>query len=173
MRILIFRKCVAELTPAVHQRSGEKLSTLLRRRIMLLNRPHDEGTNGSARFLCLRPQPLMQRVRNVDCGSNWHDIIMSQATDVRLSPERHEIREIRIVFSLPSSSEECKARPDVLSLRVRLLSADLRIPIRRRIGEELTLPAEVAHRFFIDFDAQARPRRNGDVTLNHEVPFVG
>ena len=62
---------------------------------------------------------------------------------------------------------------DVLSLRVRLLSADLRIPIRRRIGEELTLPAEVAHRFFIDFDAQARPRRNGDVTLNHEVPFVG
>jgi hypothetical protein len=66
-----------------------------------------------------------------------------------------------------------KARLEIHSLRVRLLSADLRIPIRRRIGEELTLPAEVAHRFFIDFDAQARPRRNGDVTLNHEVPFVG
>jgi hypothetical protein len=66
-----------------------------------------------------------------------------------------------------------KARLDVLPLCVRLLSADLRIPIRRRIGEELTLPAEVAHRFFIDFDAQARPRRNGDETLNHKVPFVG
>src|SRR5665811_1179462 len=74
---------------------------------------------------------------------------------------------------LPSSAEGCKARLDVLPLRVRLLSADLRIPIGRRIGEELTRPAEVAHRFFIDFDAQARPRRNGDVTLNHEVPFVG
>src|SRR5664280_484331 len=60
-----------------------------------------------------------------------------------------------------------------LFLRIRLVSADLRIPIRRRIGEELTLPAEGAHRFFIDFDAQAWPRRNGDVTLNHEVPCVG
>ncbi len=58
-------------------------------------------------------------------------------------------------------------------LRVRLLSADLRIPIRRRIGEKLTLPAEVAHRIFIDFDAQARPGRNGDEALNHEVSFVG
>src|SRR4051812_24332738 len=73
---------------------------------------------------------------------------------------------------LQSYSERCKARLDVLPLRIRLVSADLRIPIRRRIGEELTLPAEGAHRLFIDFDAQARPFRNGDVTLNHEVPFI-
>src|SRR5947209_15342318 len=66
----------------------------------------------------------------------------------------------------------CKASLDVLPLCIRLVSADLRIPVRRRIGEELTLPAEGAHRFFIDFDAQAWPLRNGDVTLNHEVPFV-
>lgn len=71
-----------------------------------------------------------------------------------------------------SSSERCKSRLDVLALRVSLLSADLRIPIRRRIGEELTLPAERTHRFFIHFDAQAWPRRNGDVTVHHEVPFV-
>ncbi len=55
MRVLIFWKCVAKLTPTVHQRSGEKFTILLRRRIILLNRPHDEGTNGSARFLCLDP----------------------------------------------------------------------------------------------------------------------
>src|SRR5436190_12470456 len=67
----------------------------------------------------------------------------------------------------------CKARLDTLPLRIRLVSADLRIPIRRRIGEELTLPAEGAHGVFIDFDAQAWPGRNGDVTVNHQVPFVG
>ena len=58
-------------------------------------------------------------------------------------------------------------------LRVGLLSADLRIPIRRRIREELALSAKVAHRFFIDLDAQARPRGNGDVPLNNEIAFVG
>ena len=66
----------------------------------------------------------------------------------------------------------CKARLDTLPLRIRLVSADLRIPIRRRIGEELTLPAEGAHRVFIDFDAQAWPFRNGNVSLNDEVLFV-
>ena len=59
------------------------------------------------------------------------------------------------------------------SLRKRLVSPDLQNPIPRRIGEELTLPAEGTHHFFIDFDAQAWPCGNGDVTLNHEVPFVG
>jgi hypothetical protein len=45
------------------------------------------------------------------------------------------------------------------------------IPIRRRIGEELILPSQVAHRFLIDFDAQARPRRNADVTLTTRSPL--
>src|SRR5262249_34940270 len=65
------------------------------------------------------------------------------------------------------------ARPDVFPLRIRLVSANLRIPISRRIGEELTLPAEGADRFFMDFDAKAWPSRNRDVTLNHDVACVG
>ena len=59
-----------------------------------------------------------------------------------------------------------------LPLRVGFFSANLRIPIRRRIREELSLPAEVAHCFFINLDAQARACWNGDVPLNDEVTFV-
>ena len=63
---------------------------------------------------------------------------------------------VRPFSGLPVTWEQsarCKARLHVLLLGERLVSADLRIPIRRRIGEELTRPAEGAHRFFIDFDA--------------------
>jgi hypothetical protein len=27
-------------------------------------------------------QPIVKGLRNVDCGSDWHDIIMAQVTDL-------------------------------------------------------------------------------------------
>jgi len=77
MRILIFRKRRAKLPRTLNQRTRETVAALVRVRIGLLDRPFDERTDGSPGLLGPIPQPVVQWIRKVDCGTDRHDMIMS------------------------------------------------------------------------------------------------
>jgi hypothetical protein len=49
----------------------------------LLDRPYDQRTDGGPGLLGQIPQPVVQWVRKVDCGTDRRDMIMSSMTDLR------------------------------------------------------------------------------------------
>jgi hypothetical protein len=77
MRILIFRKRRAGLPRTLNQRTRETIAAFVRVRIGLLDRPYDQRADGSAGLLGPAPQPVVQWVRTIDCGTNGHHITMS------------------------------------------------------------------------------------------------
>jgi hypothetical protein len=77
MRILVHREAWPQLAGARNKRAGYR-PPLFRLRIGLLDRSYDEGTNGDAGGLSAHFQPLVQRFRELDGGSGWHDNIMPQ-----------------------------------------------------------------------------------------------
>lgn len=85
MRVLVGRKARAELSVAVNQRAGDGTS-LFGAGISLLNRIHDQRADRSAGTFGPAAQPVMQRLGNIDCGANRHDIIMASATGNRKIP---------------------------------------------------------------------------------------
>src|SRR5690349_19808340 len=76
MGILIGRVKRAAFTLAGNQRAGERFP-LPQRPIFVLQSPHDEIPDGRARFLRLPAQPLMQGLRNFECGVHRHNLIMT------------------------------------------------------------------------------------------------
>ncbi len=77
MRNLIFRKRRAKLPRTLNQRTRKKVTALVGVRIGLLDRPHDQRTDGSPGFLGPIPQPVVQWVGKVNCGTDCHDMIMA------------------------------------------------------------------------------------------------
>jgi hypothetical protein len=77
MRILILRKRRAKLPRALKEWPGQILAALVRVGVGLLDRVHDQRTDGGAGLLCAVSQPVVEWLRNVNSSTNRHDIIMS------------------------------------------------------------------------------------------------
>ena len=80
MRIVIFRKRGAKLPRTLNERMREAVAAFVRVRISLFDRAYDQRTDGSPGLLGPIPQTVVQWVREVDCGSDGHDMIMSYMT---------------------------------------------------------------------------------------------
>jgi hypothetical protein len=82
MGILVHRVQGPSLAASGNQREGYTPTGLWRRLprvgIDILDRTHDEGTDGDARGLCALFQPLVQWFWKLDGGSGWHELIMTQ-----------------------------------------------------------------------------------------------
>src|SRR5271165_5828287 len=77
MRIVIFRKRRAKLPRALNEWPGEIFAAFVRVGVGLLDRPHDQRTDGRPGLLRPAPQPVVQWFGNVNCSADRHDMIMS------------------------------------------------------------------------------------------------
>ncbi|MGD0831072.1 MAG: hypothetical protein ABR907_09030 [Terracidiphilus sp.] len=79
MGILVHGEARPQLAFTANEGAGHFL-TLPRDRVGLLGRSHNEGADGDAGALGALFQPLVQRFRELDGGSGWHEIIMPQTS---------------------------------------------------------------------------------------------
>jgi hypothetical protein len=77
MRILILRKRRAKLPRALKEWPGQILAALVPVGVGLLDRVHDQRTDGGAGLLRPVSQPVVEWLWNVNSSTNRHDIIMS------------------------------------------------------------------------------------------------
>jgi len=76
MGVLVSWKLRTEFARASDQRAGHAV-TFLGLAIGLLESTNDQGTNRGPRALCSVAQLVVQRLRNINSGSDGYDIIMS------------------------------------------------------------------------------------------------
>jgi hypothetical protein len=110
MGILIYREEWTQFATSGDERKGHSPTglwrRLLRAGIGILDRPHDEGANGCAGTAGALFQPVMQRFREFDCGSGWHELIMPQMR-IGLTPQALDLRTwVGFAFSWPTLSSQ-------------------------------------------------------------------
>jgi hypothetical protein len=76
MGILIHREARSTLAFGCNERAGYA-AAFFRLRIGLFQGADDEGSDGGTGTLGAVAEPVVERFRNIDGGSDWHDMIMS------------------------------------------------------------------------------------------------
>jgi hypothetical protein len=76
MRVLVFGEGGAKLARTSNQRAGHVLA-FLGLAVGLFDGPDNQGTDRGARPLRPESEPVIQRLRDIDGGSDCHDTIMS------------------------------------------------------------------------------------------------